>query len=69
MKHSKISDYKIKKIISCFCSDIDATKTSEILHLNRNTINRYFNIFRQKIFEKQQNNITSFFGEVELFWS
>ncbi|MCO7355733.1 IS1595 family transposase, partial [Riemerella anatipestifer] len=27
MNRSKISDYKIKKIIKCFCSDIDATKT------------------------------------------
>ncbi|MSN84930.1 IS1595 family transposase, partial [Riemerella anatipestifer] len=25
MNRSKISDYKIKKIIKCFCSDIDAT--------------------------------------------
>ncbi|MSN91226.1 IS1595 family transposase, partial [Riemerella anatipestifer] len=24
MNRSKISDYKIKKIIKCFCSDIDA---------------------------------------------
>ncbi|MGI9825525.1 IS1595 family transposase, partial [Riemerella anatipestifer] len=31
MNRSKISDYKIKKIIKCFCSDIDATKTAEIL--------------------------------------
>ena len=63
MNRSKISDYKIKKIIKCFCSDIDATKTAE---LNRNTINRYFKIFRQVIFEKQQEDLSLFFGEVEL---
>ena len=50
----------------CFCSDIDATKTAEILDLNRNTINRYFRIFRELIFEKQQDDLTLFFGEVEL---
>lgn len=49
-----------------FCSDIDATKTAEILDLNRNTINRYFRIFRELIFEKQQDDLTLFFGEVEL---
>ncbi|MBT6831906.1 IS1595 family transposase, partial [bacterium] len=30
-KHSKISDYKIKKILKCFCADINASKTAEIL--------------------------------------
>ena len=33
-KYSKLSDYKIKKLISCFSSNIDATKTAEILKLN-----------------------------------
>lgn len=45
IKYSKISDYQLKKIVKCFCSDIDATKTSEILDFNRKTINRYFRIF------------------------
>jgi len=66
MKYSKISDYKIKKLISCFSSDIDATKTSEILKINRNTVNRYFLIFREAIYQKQQSDKTLFFGEVEL---
>ena len=66
MNRSKISDYKIKKVIRCFCSDIDATKTAEILGLNRNTINRYFRIFREVIFEKQQQDLSLFFGEIEL---
>lgn len=50
----------------CFCSDIDATKTAEILGLNRKTINHYFRIFREVIFEKQQQDLSLFFGEVEL---
>ncbi len=50
----------------CFCSDIDATKTSEILGLNRNTVNRYFRIFREEIYQKQVSDKTQFFGEVEL---
>jgi transposase-like protein len=35
--------------LKCFCADINATKTAEILDLNRRTIDRYFNIFREKI--------------------
>ena len=66
IKYSKLSDYKIKKIIKCFCSDIDATKTSEILGLNRKTINRYYSIFRAVIFAKQQSDKKLFFGEMGL---
>ena len=66
IKYSKLSDYKIKKILKCFCSDIDATKTAEILGLNLKTINHYFRIFREVIFEKQQQDLSLFFGEVEL---
>ena len=46
---SKLSIYKVKKIIKFFCTDIDATKTAILLELNRNTINRWYNIFRQEI--------------------
>ncbi len=66
IKYSKLSDYKIKKVIHCFCADIDATKTAEILKINRNTINRYFRIFRESIFQKQMEDKVQFFGEVEL---
>ena len=47
---NKLSDYKVKKIILCFCEDIDATKTASLLGVNRNTVNRYFNLFREAIF-------------------
>jgi len=63
---AKISGYKIKKIIECFCIDIDATKTSKILKINRNTVNRYFNIFRDAIYQNQQNEFQKFVGKLEL---
>ncbi len=53
VKNSKISDYKIKKIIWCFVVDISATHCAKILGFNRNTINKYYNIFRDHIFEFQ----------------
>ena len=66
IKYSKISDYRLKKLMRCFCSDIDATKTAEIIGLNRNTLNRYFTIFREAILKKQLSVTKKFFGEVEL---
>ncbi len=66
VKYSKLSDYKIKKLIGCFCSDIEATKTAEIMVLNRKTINHYYRIFRETIYAKQQNDKKLFFGEIEL---
>ena len=47
--NSKLSIYKVKKIIKCLLVEIDATKTAILLELNRNTINRWYNIFRQEI--------------------
>jgi hypothetical protein len=51
MKYSHLKDFKIREIIGCFCLDIDSTKTSILLHINRNTINRYFNLLREAIFK------------------
>lgn len=49
LKHGKISAYKQKKILGCFCEAILSSKTAKILELNRRTIDRYYNIFREKI--------------------
>lgn len=64
--NSKLSVYKLKKIIKCFCIDIDATRTALLLELNRNTINRWFAIFRQEIYEYQTNQKRLLYGEIEL---
>jgi transposase len=66
VRYSKISDFKIKKIIRCFCADIDATKTSIILGLNRKTINHYFHLFREQIYNHQIQDFNKFFGIVEV---
>ena len=66
LKHCKISRYRLLKIVECFCIDIDATKTSQLLKLNRKTINRYFNVFRNLIFEYQCSEKSKFIGVVEV---
>lgn len=49
MKFSRLSVFKIRKLILCFCEDLTASSASKILQLNRNTINLYYNHFRQLI--------------------
>ena len=61
-----ISNYKQKKIITCFCLDLTATQISRLLGINRNTINRYFNRFRQKIYQFQVSQKHHFVGEIEV---
>ena len=64
--NSKLSKYKIEKIIKCFCIDIDASKTAQLLKLNRKTINRYFNVFRTLICHHQCSEKERFIGVVEV---
>ena len=66
MRLSKLSDYKIRKILRCFCEDFPASKTATLLRLNRNTINRYFYIFRQAIFIDSDQNLSKEEGSFEL---
>lgn len=47
LKNSRISDYKLKKILHYFVEDSTATETAQKTKLNRNTINRYYKIFRK----------------------
>ena len=66
MKYRRLSVYKIKKILECFCNDLTASTTARILKINRNTINLYFNEFRKKILEKSIQDHQMEFGEFEL---
>lgn len=66
IKYAKISDYKIKKIVKHFCIDIEASKTSELTNINRNTVNRFNNIFRHLIYQNQIFEFQQIIGTVEL---
>ena len=66
MKYSRLSKYKIKKIIECFSEDITASSAAKILKINRNTINAYYNRFRELIFEYSQKERKREIGEFEL---
>lgn len=64
-KYSKISPYKIRKIAFCFSQDLTALQTANFVDLNRNTINRYYKIFREKIAAYSESE-NGFEGEIEL---
>jgi len=49
LENSKLSRYKIGKVVECSCIDIDAAKTAPLLKLNRKTVNRYFLVSRRLI--------------------
>jgi transposase-like protein len=66
LKYSKLSNYRLEKVMECFCLDLDATRTAALLRLNRNTINRYFGLFRTAILEHQQQQLERFVGTVEV---
>lgn len=53
IKRSKLSSYKLKKIITHFVVDINASKTSLLTGINRNTVNRFYHIFRKVIYQEQ----------------
>lgn len=66
MRYAKISPHKMKKIMRHFCVDIDATKTAELLGLNRKTINRYFLLFREAIYRSQTERLQKLVGKIEV---
>jgi len=61
-----LSDYNIKKIIRCFSEDIQASKSAKLLEINRNTVNRYYNLFRTCIFLSSNSSTEKASGEFEL---
>lgn len=66
MRYSKLSNYKIKKILQCFASELTAAQTSKLLDLDRHTIDRYYQIFRERIVKYQEKNIGKLSGEIEI---
>lgn len=64
---SKITRYTTKKIIKHFSVDVTASQCSELTEINRNTINRYYNLFREVIYTHQQQKLHElYWWEVEL---
>lgn len=66
LKWSKLSSYKIKKVVQCFCLDLTATQTAALLGLNRKTINTLYQRFRLLVALQRMNQRREFCGVVEV---
>lgn len=66
MKYSKLSTFKIKKILSCFSDELTSVRTARQLGLNRNTVDRFFDIFRHIIADYQEEQKVKFRGRIEI---
>lgn len=66
VKYAKLSNKQIKQILKYFCLELTAVQTAKMLGLNRNTIDRYYQIFREKIIKYQDDNLQKLSGEIEI---
>jgi transposase len=65
-KYAKISRYTLKKIVKHFCVDVTASQAAQLLGINRNTMNRWYGIFRSAIYAHQVTEFKKIFGEAEV---
>ena len=63
---AKISRYKLKKLVQLFSLDIQADKTAFLSGVNRNTVNRWYMIFRKVIYVHRTTELQQLTGHVEL---
>ena len=65
IKRSRISEAKFREFVKYFALDLDASKIALLTGLNRNTVNRYLLLIRNRIAEYCEQS-SPFQGEVEV---
>ena len=66
IKHTHISERKFREILKLFCANIEAKTIADLVGVNRNTINRIFLLFRERILEVCEKDSILGSGEIEL---
>jgi transposase len=61
-----LTKYRREKILTHFFEDIPASKTSRLVGINRNTVNRYYNHYREHILSWQYEEVMRLSGEIEV---
>lgn len=64
--YGKLSGYKVGKILKHFVVDVEASKTAELLGLNRKTVDDYYNLFRKLIYVEQKAAFAKLSGTIEI---
>ena len=62
---ARITEVKFRQFLKLFALDLEATKISKITRLNRNTVNRYTRLIRERMLEDCERQ-SPFGGEVEV---
>jgi len=66
LKQAHISERKFKQILKYFCFDIDATTTSKLTGISRNSINKLFTQIRVHVVEICEENSIFAVGEIDI---
>ena len=62
---TRISRAKFRQILRSFAVDLTAVQIAELVHLNRNTVNRYLTLIRQQVASYCESE-SPFSGDIEL---
>ena len=65
LRRQRISRSKFSLIVRYFCEDLTAWETSNLVRLNRHTVEKYFTLFRKLVFKESLRG-EKLFGEVEV---
>jgi len=65
IKITHISEVKFREIVKLFSEDLSATQIANLTKLNRNTINRYLMLFRERILKICEEG-SPLSGEIEV---
>ena len=65
VKMTHISERKFRELLRYFCADVLASSAADLTGLNRNTVNRFYKLFRIRIMELCEQE-SPFTGEVEV---
>ena len=68
IKYTKLSTYKIWRIFYYFFEDFTATQTAKIMGINRNSVNLWYNRFREAIVRISIEESKSFKERYEFWW-
>ncbi len=65
IRRAKITEVKFRQLIKLFAHDLDAQSIASLSRLNRNTVNRYLTLIRERI-AKHCETQSPFKGEIEV---
>jgi transposase-like protein len=65
-KYSRLSKNKRRKIVECFSLDLTASQTATFVGVNRNTVNVWYGMLRERIALYQEEQVRLSSGEFEL---